>query len=142
MFVDASALVAILTEEAGAPELAAKLDGANEPLTSPIAVWEAAVSIARKTKRRAQAELPDLLAFLDLAGIRIVPIDMSTTAVAIAAFDRYGRRSGHPADLNMGDCFTYAFAKEHASRSCIRARIFRTRMCCSPNGVAKQNAAA
>ena len=29
---------------------------------------------------------------------------------AITAFDQYGRRSGHPADLNMGDCFAYAFA--------------------------------
>jgi ribonuclease VapC len=37
---------------------------------------------------------------------------MQVTAAAVAAFDRYGRRSGHPADLNMGDCFAYAFAKE------------------------------
>jgi ribonuclease VapC len=112
VFVDASAIVAILTDEAEAEELAATLDSARESMTSPIAVWEAAVSIARKTGRRAEAELPDVRAFLDLAEVRIMPVDMVVTVAAIGAFDRYGRRSGHPADLNMGDCFAYAFAKE------------------------------
>jgi ribonuclease VapC len=54
-----------------------------------------------------------ILGFLDLAQVRIEAVDMSVTAAAISAFDRYGRRSGHPADLNMGDCFTYAFASSH-----------------------------
>ena len=112
MFVDASAIVAILTNEAEAQDLAATLDSAKEPITSPIAIWETAVSIARKTGRRAEAELPDVRAFLDLAEVRIMPVEMDVTAAAISAFDRYGRRSGHPADLNMGDCFAYAFAKE------------------------------
>ena len=110
MFVDASAIVAILTEEAEAQDLARALESALEPITSPIAVWEAAASISRKTGRRAEAELPDILAFLDLAEVDIAPIDMAIAASAIAAFDRYGRRSGHRADLNMGDCFAYAFA--------------------------------
>jgi ribonuclease VapC len=55
--------------------------------------------------------LPDILAFLDVAGVSISPIDMGVATGALTAFDRYGRRSGHPADLNMGDCFAYAFAK-------------------------------
>jgi ribonuclease VapC len=112
VFVDASAIVAILTNEAEAQDLAATLDSAKEPMTSPIAVWEAVVSIARKTGRRAEAELPDVRALLNLAEVRIVAVDMAVTVAAIGAFDRYGRRSGHPADLNMGDCFAYAFATE------------------------------
>ena len=111
MFVDASAIVAILTDEAEAESLAGLLEGAAEPITSPIAVWEAAASISRKTGRKAEAELPDVLALLDLADVSVAPIDMAVTAQAISAFDRYGRRSGHKADLNMGDCFAYAFAK-------------------------------
>ena len=47
MFVDASAIVAILTEEAEAQALAGTLESAREPITSPIAVWEAAASISR-----------------------------------------------------------------------------------------------
>lgn len=112
MFVDASAIVAILTEEAEAQALAEALESAPEPITSPIAVWEAAASISRKTGRRADAELPDILAFLDVAEVGIASVDMAVTVAAVAAFDRYGRRSGHRADLNMGDCFAYAFAKQ------------------------------
>ena len=112
MFVDASAIVAILTDEEEAQDLAEALEAASEPITSPIAVWEAAASVSRKTGRRADAELPDILAFLDVAEVRIAPVDMTMTAAAVAAFDRYGRRSGHRADLNMGDCFAYAFAKQ------------------------------
>lgn len=112
MFVDASALVAILTAEPDAEELAVALDTAKNAVTSPIAIWEAATSISRKTGRPAEAELPDILAFLDIAEVRTLPVDMTVTAAAIAAFDRYSRRSGHAADLNMGDCFAYAFAQQ------------------------------
>ena len=112
MFVDASAIVAILTEEADAQALAEALEFAPQPITSPIAVWEAAASISRKTGRRADAELPDILVFLDVAEVGIAPVDMAVKGAAVAAFDRYGRRSGHRADLNMGDCFAYAFAKQ------------------------------
>ena len=30
---------------------------------------------------------------------------------ALAAFSRYGNGRGHPAQLNLGDCFAYAMAK-------------------------------
>jgi ribonuclease VapC len=114
VFVDASAIVAILTEEADAKVLAEALESAHEPITSPVAVWEAAASVSRKTGRRAETELPDILAFLDAAEVRIAPIDMVIAAIAVIAFDRFGRRSGHRADLNVGDCFAYAFAKQHS----------------------------
>ena len=110
MFVDASAIVSILTEEDDARQLASALDAAKEPITSPIAVWEAAASISRKTGRRAELELADVFSFLDIAEVRIEPVDIAIATAATVAFDRYGRRSGHPADLNMGDCFAYAFA--------------------------------
>jgi len=31
--------------------------------------------------------------------------------IAIAAMARYGKGRGHPAQLNFGDCFSYACAK-------------------------------
>jgi ribonuclease VapC len=111
VFVDASAIVAVLTEESDGETLAAELDRAAGSITSVIAVWESAASISRKTGRRAEQELTDILAYLDLAEIEILPVDLTVAAEAITAFDRYGRRSGHRADLNMGDCFAYAFAK-------------------------------
>ncbi|WP_204262929.1 type II toxin-antitoxin system VapC family toxin, partial [Methylobacterium sp. BTF04] len=34
-------------------------------------------------------------------------------ASPLVAFTRYGKGQGHPAQLNMGDCFAYAVAKNH-----------------------------
>ena len=31
--------------------------------------------------------------------------------MALAAFARFGKGQGHPAQLNMGDCFAYACAR-------------------------------
>jgi uncharacterized protein with PIN domain len=51
MFVDASAIVAILTREPEADALADLLDAAGSPITSPIAVFEAALgSVASGTR--------------------------------------------------------------------------------------------
>jgi uncharacterized protein with PIN domain len=48
MFVDASAIVAILTREPEADTLADVLQSASSPVTSPIAVFEAVLGICRK----------------------------------------------------------------------------------------------
>ena len=48
MFVDASAIVAILTREPDADTLADVLESARAPITSPIAIFEAALGICRK----------------------------------------------------------------------------------------------
>ncbi len=47
MFIDASALTALLTEEQQARELLARLQQARRRLTSPLAVWEATIPVAR-----------------------------------------------------------------------------------------------
>src|SRR5207302_1044339 len=50
MFVDAAALVAILSGEPESARCTAALDDAPDPITSAIAVWEAAVALARPDK--------------------------------------------------------------------------------------------
>jgi ribonuclease VapC len=112
VFVDASALVAILTGEEEALSLTQALGSAYRPVTSAISVWEAAAAISRKTGRTAESELSDILAFLKAAEVEIAPVDIKVVALALVAFDHYGRRSGHRAKLNMGDCFAYAFARQ------------------------------
>jgi len=44
--------------------------------------------------------------------VRTAPITDTETHTALAAFSRYGKGRGHPAELNLGDCFAYALAKE------------------------------
>lgn len=48
---------------------------------------------------------------LDQAGIEIVPFDVQMAQAAFAAFRRYGKGQGHPAQLNILDCAAYALAK-------------------------------
>ena len=47
MFVDAAAIVAIIGDEPEADRCAAAISAADRRITSPIAVWEASVALAR-----------------------------------------------------------------------------------------------
>ena len=126
MFLDASALVAILNREPGSDELVKRLEaeaGTRPPLFSPLSRFEAIVSLARSRsgKHRSAsaeqiavaAEAVDLL--LAEAGARSVLISDGIGAGALKAAQTYGRAVGHPADLNLGDCFAYACAKGYRS---------------------------
>lgn len=110
MFVDASALTAMIADEADAPELIARLDQAETLLTSPIALWEATVALARLSGKSIKDTRKSLERFLELADIRTLPVPPEAAAVALDAFDRFGK-GRHPAKLNMGDCFAYACAR-------------------------------
>jgi ribonuclease VapC len=113
MFVDASAIVAILTREPEADVLADLLEAARAPITSPIAVFEATLGICRKRHASVEEAEEDVREFLDLARIELIPITINETETALSAFSRYGKGRSHPARLNLGDCFAYAAAKNH-----------------------------
>jgi ribonuclease VapC len=113
MFVDASAIVAILTREPDADALADALDTARLPITSAVAVFEAVLGICRKRHASVAEAQNDVHEFLEAAGIRTVSITAKEAETALDAFDRYGKGRGHPARLNMGDCFAYAVAKNY-----------------------------
>ena len=51
MFVDASAIVAMLTGEPESDGFADELDADQTPITSPVAIYEAALGICRKRFR-------------------------------------------------------------------------------------------
>jgi ribonuclease VapC len=123
MFVDASAIIAILTREADADELSDKLDKAGFVVVSPLVRYEAIVALARKKWLGSGGEngpMPaglldeaetHLSEFLREARSREIPITSEIGTAAIRAMARYGRGTGHPAGLNFGDCFSYACAK-------------------------------
>jgi ribonuclease VapC len=113
MFVDASAIVAILTREPQAAQLADLLESAKTPITSAVAVFEAALGLCRKRHASVAEAQADLADFLTITGIRTVPITGREAATALDAFARYGKGRGHPAQLNLGDCFAYAVATTH-----------------------------
>lgn len=125
MMVDASAIVAILNREPGAERLKRALDEADSPLyTSPLALFEATLGLARAKcdpRRRPTAEEIGaaeavVLAFANVNGLEVVTVDRRTARQALEAAATYGKIVGHPADLNFGDCFIYASAKEIGMR--------------------------
>jgi ribonuclease VapC len=109
--VDASAIVAMLTREADADMFLTTLETAGPAETTPVAVYEAVLGVSRKRQwsvAEAEAHVRD---FLEAAGVSVQPIQPETAHVALEAFARYGKGRGHPAQLNLGDCFIYAQAK-------------------------------
>ncbi len=113
MFVDASVIIAILTREPGADELIKRLERATCPITSAVAVFEATAGLCRKRHASVEEAEADVTEFLRVAGTELVPIAAEETSLALSAFARYDKEGGHPAQLNMGDCFAYAVARWH-----------------------------
>lgn len=110
MFIDASALTAILVGESDAAALLARLQKARIRVTSPLAIWETTLAVARNLDmdiREAQQAVED---FLALAEIQVAPVAAEARNQALDAHERYGKRR-HPASLNFGDCFAYACAR-------------------------------
>ena len=110
MFIDASALTALLTEEQDARELLARLQQTRTRLTSPLAVWEATIGVSRLLDLSIGDAAEALESYLALMEIELKPVTPATTRIALDAFDRYGK-GRHPARLNFGDCFAYACAR-------------------------------
>ncbi|MET0742782.1 MAG: type II toxin-antitoxin system VapC family toxin [Microvirga sp.] len=111
MMIDASAIVAIMTGEADGDHLRIRMERATRHITHPVSIWEAAVAYRRKTRFAPDKTMAHLDEFRLDAGIGLVPIGEAETGRAILAFGLYGHSSGHPAHLNLGDCFSYAFAE-------------------------------
>ncbi|RVD11187.1 MAG: type II toxin-antitoxin system VapC family toxin [Mesorhizobium sp.] len=125
MFLDASAIIAIILREPDAGHLLRKMEPAEKLYFSPSSAFEAIVAIARRksvAERGDQASTPPALidqcqtivmGFLDELKAVEIPLDTGIRELAIKAARDYGRYVGHPAKLNFGDCFSYACAKAY-----------------------------
>ena len=115
MFLDASALTAILAPEKDGEALAELHAGADQCPVSALIIWGTAVALARirQSPIEVAATLVDkLLAEIGALIIRITAIG----TLALDAFARFGK-GRHPATLNMGDCFAYRLrAKRRSGR--------------------------
>jgi ribonuclease VapC len=109
-FLDASAIIAIIAQEDDAASLAARLDQASEVWISPIAIFEAALGLARINNVTPSAVMPVLEQFCAETGAMTMAIDAELGGAAIDAFERFGK-GRHPAALNLGDCFAYVCAR-------------------------------
>lgn len=115
MFVDTSVVVAILSGEQDAADWSGRIERASERITSPLVVLEAAMRLSTMLAVQPLVAEAAIEAFLREAEIEIVPIDAGDAKLAIQAFSDYGKGRGHPAQLNLADCLSYACAKGRGS---------------------------
>lgn len=108
MIVDTSALVAILRDEPEAAAFANAIERADTRRLSAVSFVEAAVVIDGARDPIASRRFDELVR---AAGLTIEPVTEAQARVAREAYRDFGRGSGHPAKLNLGDCFTYALAR-------------------------------
>ncbi|MDH2329204.1 PIN domain-containing protein [Cereibacter sp. SYSU M97828] len=124
MFVDSSALVAIIKGEPEAEGFTACLGNVKGQIwVSSVVRFEVIASLAISRARNAGRDhasdedfatatglLDDLLREI---GAKDVHLSAAMGAAALDAAKTYGKLVGHPSKLNMGDCFSYAAAKTY-----------------------------
>jgi ribonuclease VapC len=103
--VDTSALVAVYTQEPGHELLTERLFSGQTVAIAATTYAEFAM-LTRIGSRRMQW----LDANLALPNFILDDFVSAIGGIARAAMERYGKGSGHPAQLNFGDCLSYGFA--------------------------------
>ncbi|MGH7707938.1 MAG: type II toxin-antitoxin system VapC family toxin [Vulcanimicrobiaceae bacterium] len=105
MIVDTSAVVAILNDEPDRDRFENAIAAAECEMSS-VSYLEASIVLLH---RRGEAALAPLDAWIESAGIEIVPFTPAQARLARNAYARYGK-GRHRAALNFGDCAAYALA--------------------------------
>jgi len=107
VIVDASALVAVTFREPGHQELIAKMAGAPSAGIGTPTLAETGLVLGWRLRQDPR----DLLVrLLDELGIDEVPFGETHWREAVAAYLRFGK-GRHKAQLNFGNCLTYAVAR-------------------------------
>ncbi len=109
MIVVTSALIAILRKEPEHAALEKILDEADSVYIAAASYLELSIVIDSRRDPVLSREMDD---FLDRFSIEIEPVSVEQARMARQAYRDYGRGSGHRANLNIGNCFSYALARE------------------------------
>ena len=109
MIIDSSALVAILRAEAEHTRFIDVIARAGGARLSAASYLETAIVIDRARDPVVSRALDS---FLSASGIEVAAVTPAQARIAREAYRDFGKGSGHPAQLNFGDCLSYALAKE------------------------------
>ena len=108
MIVDTAAFIAILRDEPEAPFCAMAIELAAQRRVSAANFLETAIVIDGSRDPVASRRFDDLVREAQLI---VEPVTEAQARIAREAYRDFGKGSGHPAQLNFGDCFAYALAK-------------------------------
>jgi ribonuclease VapC len=109
MIVDSSALIAILTDEPDALALSQVLDRPQTVRLSAASYLETSIVLDKHKDPVLSVKLDGLI---ESAKMIVEPVTPEQARIARKAYQDYGKGSGHPANLNFGDCFSYALARD------------------------------
>lgn len=109
MIVDSSTIVCVLQNEIESHTYLALLRTADPRRISAATFLESGIVIDRDRDPVAMASLEE---FIREFGIIIESVTEIQATIARHAYREFGRGSGSPAQLNFGDCFSYALAKD------------------------------
>lgn len=107
MIVDTSAIVALILDEPEALAVRDALRSVGRASMSAATYVELGAVLVRRAGDASTRRIDALLREL---GVELVPLTVEHAALARAGYAEYGRGSGHPAGLDLGDCFGYALA--------------------------------
>ena len=107
MVIDSSAIVAILQGEPERQTFIEAINSVNYRNISAVSFVETSQILISRYEAKGIQELDN---FIDKANINIRSVDETQAVIARRAFQEFGK-GRHPAQLNFGDCFTYALAK-------------------------------
>ncbi|HVH74548.1 MAG TPA: type II toxin-antitoxin system VapC family toxin [Stellaceae bacterium] len=108
MVIDTSALIALLLSEPETADFVSAIGAASSRLLSAPSYVETAIVMVARSGSQGQEKLDQLIGVL---AIEVFPFTREQADLAVAAYRRFGKGSGHPAGLNFGDCFSYALAR-------------------------------
>ena len=108
MIVDSSVVVAILKRESDWSIFARALEDASVCFISAATYVEVSVVVERWKNTVLNRQFDELM---ERFRISIEPFTAEQAQIARQAYRDYGRGSGHAANLNFGDCFSYALAR-------------------------------
>ncbi len=111
MFIDTSALVAVLTVEEERDAFALAIKNSQTKIISGLVRLETVMAMTRKTDLKPERNSRALDLLVSTMNINYVALTEAISALAIEAFGKYGKGQEHPAQLNLSDCMSYAAAK-------------------------------
>jgi ribonuclease VapC len=103
MIVDTSVVIAVLKEESDGPRFLRALTMSTQPKRISAANYlEAAIEVDANRNPLLSRRIDDLIVQTEIEVEAVTPQQADITR---AAYRDFGRGSGHPAQLNFGDCF-------------------------------------
>jgi ribonuclease VapC len=109
VIVDTSAIVAIMRGEPDSDRFIRAISQAPSPRISAGTYLETAIVIDANRDPVLSRRLDDLLL---AANVKVEPLTQRHAEIARQAYRDFGKGSGHPAGLNLGDYFAYALARD------------------------------